>query len=406
MRLHLFTILTPVCVLLFGCEEKSDDDRWAREAIEHSKDQYAILAANVREGEYPRSLDEEGNLIAEESGSWISGFFPGTLWYLYEHSQDAELKQYATRWTQPLETQKYNTGTHDLGFIFTPSYGNAYRISGDDRYKEVLLTSAESLSQRFNPTVGCIKSWDFFNGPDKWKQFPVIIDNMMNLELLFEATRLSGDSSYHKMAVSHADKTMENHVRDDYSTYHVVDYDTLTGNAIKRMTSQGLADESTWARGQAWAVAGFTLCYRYTANPEYLDLAEKLYDHYQDHENMPEDGIPYWDFKDPDIPNTSRDASAAAVIASALLEMARYTDSRKEEYLRDAETILQTLSSDTYLTAEGKSKGFILQHSTGHRPMNSEVDVPICYADYYYVKALTNYLSTTQKEVQRSKILK
>jgi hypothetical protein len=331
--------------------------------------------------------------VLDPSESWISGFFPGTLWQLYAHQRDSTLKQYATTWTHGLEDQKTNTGTHDLGFIFTPSYGAAYRLSGKTEYRDVLLTSAHSLASRYSPVTGTIKSWDFFNGPDKWKQWPVIIDNMMNLELLFEATRMSGDSSFHHVAVSHADQTLKNHIRPDYSTYHVVDYDTLTGGVIKRMTSQGLADESTWARGQSWGVAGFTICYRYTRDPRYLEAAQKLYAHYNEHENMPDDHVPYWDFDDPDIPNTSRDASTAAIIASYLPELAGYSEPRlARNYNQEAEQLLRTLSAPPYLTAPGESKGFILKHSTGHRPLDSEVDVPICYADYYYVRALTDYV--------------
>lgn len=395
LSLRGFLPITLCCLLMAGCASRSSnqDQDWAYRALEHSKSQYTLLAHQLPRGQYPRSLDEEGSLVTNQSGSWISGFFPGTLWYLYEHSQEAAIQDYAADWTRDLESQKNNTGTHDLGFIFVPSYGNAYRISGDTDYRDVLLTSAQSLSQRFDPTVGCIKSWDFFNGPDKWKQYPVIIDNMMNLELLFEASRLSGDSTYHRMAVSHADKTLKNHIRPDYSTYHVVDYDTLTGGVIKKMTSQGLADESTWARGQAWAVAGFTICYRYTQDPKYLTAAIALYDHYSQHENMPGDHIPYWDFDDPDIPRTSRDASAAAIIATSLIELSEYVDSKRARKYRDeAETILRTLSSPAYLTESGGSEGFILKHSTGHRPLESEIDVPICYADYYFVKALTDYL--------------
>lgn len=389
-------VLTLLGLLACGCASRPESNEWAQRAFDHAKQQYALLTDEVPRGKFPRTLDEEGELVTTTHDSWISGFFPGTLWYLYEQSQDPSLRQDAVTWTQALEPQKTNTGTHDLGFIFSPSYGNAYRILGDENYKEVLITSARSLSQRFNPAVGCIKSWDFFNGPDKWKQYPVIIDNMMNLELLFEATRLTGDSTYHRMAVSHADNTLKNHIRPDYSTYHVVDYDTLTGEVIKRMTSQGYADESTWARGQAWGVAGFTTCYRYTHDKKYLTAATKLYEHYANHENLPEDGVPYWDFDDPTIPNTTRDASAAAIVAAYLLELSQYTTGGAgRNYHNEATQILQTLSSAPYMTEEGESRGFILNHSTGHRPLNSEVDVPICYADYYYVKGLTDYLSGT-----------
>ena len=385
-------------LLLTGCATtRQSQDDWATRALDHSIQQYTLLTQQIEPGTYPRSLDEHGQLVTTGSSSWISGFYPGTLWYLYEYQRADSLRHTARRWTRELASQKHNTGTHDLGFIFSPSYGNAYRLLGEEADKEVLLTAARSLAQRFNPRVGCIKSWDFFNGPDKWEQYPVIIDNMMNLELLFEATRMSGDSTYHHMAVSHADHTLKNHVRADYSTYHVVDYDTLTGGVIKRITSQGFADESMWARGQAWSVAGFVICYRYTQDEKYLQAASRLYDRYATHENLPADGIPYWDFNDSAIPAVSRDASAAAVMACYLQELARYSKEGAARYQQQAENILRTLSSEAYLVPAGGSHGFILDHSTGHRPLNAEVDVPICYADYYYVKALTDYLAHRNK---------
>jgi uncharacterized protein YyaL (SSP411 family) len=270
-----------------------------------------------------------------------------------------------------------------MGFKIYCSYGTGYGITKDAAYKEVIIQSAKTLSTRFNSTVGCIRSWDHHK--EQWG-YPVIIDNMMNLELLFAATRLTGDSSYYKIAVSHANTTMKNHFRADYSSYHVVDYDTLTGKVVKRQTHQGYADESAWARGQAWGLYGYTMCYRETKNVAYLQQAEHIAAFILHHPNLPADKIPYWDFNAPEIPNEPRDVSAASVLASGLLELAKYSKNKKE-YLSVANTILQNLTQH-YRSPIGENKGFILLHSTGSKPAKSEVDVPLNYGDYYYLEAL------------------
>lgn len=330
----------------------------------------------------PRTLDANSNLVLVPSKDWCSGFFPGELWYLYEYTKNNKWLDEARTYTAPIEQEKTNGGTHDMGFKIYCSVGNGYRLTHDEHYKQVILEAAKTLSSRFNPTVGCIKSWD--NRP-KWK-FPVIIDNMMNLELLFAATHISGDSSYYKMAVSHANTTMKNHFRADYSSYHVVDYDPETGKVVHRQTHQGYADESAWARGQAWGLYGYTMCYRYTHNKAYLEQAENIARFIFNNPNMPKDLVPYWDFNAPGIPNEPRDASAAAVMASGLYELSTYSKNGKQ-YKDKADKIIKSLT-DHYLAAPGQSRGFILLHSTGSKPSNSEVDVPLSYADYYYLEAL------------------
>jgi len=330
----------------------------------------------------PRTLDANSNLVLVPSKNWCSGFFPGELWYLYEYTKNNKWLDEARTYTAPIEQEKTNGGTHDMGFKIYCSVGNGYRLTHDEHYKEVILEAAKTLSSRFNPTVGCIKSWD--NRP-KWK-FPVIIDNMMNLELLFAATHISGDSSYYKMAVGHANTTMKNHFRADYSSYHVVDYDPETGKVVHRQTHQGYADESAWARGQAWGLYGYTMCYRYTHNKAYLEQAENIARFIFNNPNMPKDLVPYWDFNAPGIPNEPRDASAAAVMASGLYELSTYSKNGKQ-YKDKADKIIKSLT-DHYLAAPGQSREFILLHSTGSKPSNSEVDVPLSYADYYYLEAL------------------
>lgn len=380
-------------LIFYSCEQTHGDHQWIHDALKVSIQQYDILGENLMEDSYPASFNDDSGLQTAKSKAWISGFYPGTLWYLYKYSNDEEIKNRAIRWTEGIANQKHNKGTHDLGFMFMCSYGNGLEIGGIEMYEEVIVEAANSLTSRYNPNIGCIKSWDFFNGEDKWRQFPVIMDNMMNLELLFKATEISGDSIFYDIAVSHADKTLQNHIREDFSTYHVVDYDTITGEVIKKMTSQGYADHSMWARGQAWAIAGFTMCYQNTNDKKYLNTAIELYKHYANHENMPENNIPFWDFNDPKIPNVSRDASSAAIVAGALLQLSEYTDgAQSDQLLSEAVNILKTLSSEEYLASVGDQSGFILKHSTGHRPLQKEVDQPLSYADYYFVKALIQYL--------------
>ena len=331
----------------------------------------------------PRTIDTEQNLVLVPARDWTSGFFPGELWFLYEYTGKEEWKELAGEFTARIENEKWNGKTHDMGFKIYCSFGNGYRITHDTAYRSVIVQSAKTLATRFNPRVGCIRSWD--HSRDKW-DFPVIIDNMMNLELLFAATRLTGDSMFYRIAVSHANTTMKNHFRPDYSSFHVVDYDSVTGRVIKRTTHQGYSDASAWSRGQAWGLYGYTMCYRETGDPKYLNQAEHIAEFILDNPNLPEDMIPYWDFDAPGIPDEPRDASAAAVIASGLYELCKYSKNARL-YSETADRIMKNLTT-FYRSPIGENKGFILLHSTGSKPANSEVDVPLCYADYYYLEAL------------------
>ncbi len=330
----------------------------------------------------PRSL-ENGVLKLVRPKDWTSGFFPGQLWFLYELTGKPEWKAQAEIFTQKIEFQQYDLTTHDVGFKIFCSAGTAYRLTGNPHYKEVILQAAKTLSKRFNANTGTIKSWDHM---PRWK-YPVIIDNMMNLELLFEATKLSGDSSFYKIAVSHANATLKNHFRPDNSSYHVVDYDPVNGGAIlEKNTHQGHADSSAWARGQAWGLYGFTMCFRETGDSIYLRQAKKIAKFILGHKNLPKDLIPYWDFNAPGIPNEPRDVSAAAITASALYELSQY--SINKYYFRNiANNILKNITSK-YRSMPGDNKGFLLVHSTGNKPFNSEIDAPLSYADYYYLEAL------------------
>ena len=341
---------------------------------------------------FPFSITKDDSLKDSKSDWWTSGFFPGTLWYLYEYTKKDEWKNAANRWTLALAKEQWNTKTHDLGFMLYCSYGNGFRLTGNKAYLSPLLNGAKSLSTRFHESVGLIKSWDRFipNGSDSIFAYPVIIDNMMNLEYLNWASSYSGNNLYATIAMTHANNTLKNHFRKDNSCYHVVCYSD-NGQVLAKKTWQGFADSSSWARGQAWAIYGFTMMYRETKKIEYLQQAEKVATFYLNHPNLPADRIPYWDFNAPQIPNEERDASAAAVVASALLELSSYVSTHKQLYFNAAETMLQSLSSNEYTYPIGEGNGFILKHSVGFKPKGGEVDAPLVYADYYYLEALLRY---------------
>ena len=340
----------------------------------------------------PRTLNK-GELKLVASRDWTSGFFPGELWFLYEYTGNKEWKQLAETFTANMEREKTNAGTHDMGFKIYCSFGTGFRLSNDQHYKDVIIQSAKTLSTRFRPITGTIRSWD--TNSDKWA-YPVIIDNMMNLELLFAATKLTGDSSFYKIATTHANTTLKNHFRPDNSSYHVVEYDTITGKVVKKNTHQGFSHESAWARGQVWGLYGYTMCYRFTKDKKYLDQAEKIATFILNHPNLPKDLVPYWDFNAPNIPNEERDASAAAILASGLYELSTYSKNEKL-FKEKADKIIESLTNN-YRSTVGENKGFILLHSTGSRPSNSEVDVPLNYADYYYLEALLRSKKLKEKK--------
>ncbi|MEZ3521528.1 MAG: glycoside hydrolase family 88 protein [Muribaculaceae bacterium] len=315
---------------------------------------------------------------------WCAGFWPGVLWYDYEATRDECLREEAERFTSSLGYLAHRPAfDHDLGFLMFCSYGNAYRITGESRFKEIILASADTLATLFNPRVGTILSWP--RNVEMLGGHNTIMDNMINLEMLFWAARNGGDSRLYDIAVKHAETTMKYHFRPDGTCYHVAVYDPDSGEFIKGMTHQGYSDSSTWARGQAWAVYGYTMVYRETRDPRFLDFARKVTDVYLN--RLPDDMVPYWDFDDPEIPVAPRDASAAGIVASALLELQNYVspaDARR--YRNAAVTMLANLSSDKYRSGDARTS--FLDHSTGHKPAGSEIDASIIYADYYYIEAL------------------
>jgi len=341
------------------------------------------LTANGQKRVVPRTINRDGSLSVVPAGDWTSGFYPGVLWYMFELTGEQEWKDKAVKYTATLEDEQYNGSNHDVGFRMFCSFGNALRLTGNESYVPVLVQSAKTLIDRYYENVGCIRSWDF--NQENW-QCPVIIDNMMNLELLFWTSKQTGDPVYHDIAFTHALTTMRNHFRPDNSSIHVVDYDTITGDVRKMNTHQGYADESAWSRGQAWGLYGYTVSYRLTDHIDFLKQAENIATFLLEHPHMPDDLVPYWDYDAPGIPDEPRDVSAAAIMASALYELCKYSE-KGAYYKEKADRIMESLGT-TYASAPGENYGFILGHSVGAKPFDSEVDVPMNYADYYFLEAL------------------
>lgn len=353
--------------------------------------QYKVLMKNVPADSLPETF-EKGRSKSISPRNWVSGFYPGTLFLIYQGTKDKAIYQAGLAKLPIMEPIK-TMDSHDIGFMMYDSFGIANQIKPSEEYKQVLLTSAQSLTKRYNPVVKSIMSWNSKPG-----EFRVIIDNMMNLELLMWATKVSGDSSYAKIAITHANTTMKNHFRPDYSSYHLVNYNPETGGIIKKQTVQGYADDSAWARGQGWGLYGYTMMYRETKDKKYLDQAKNIAEFILNNPNLPADKVPYWDFNAPGKPDVYRDSSAGSLIASALIELAGYVDAASsKKYLENAETIIRTLSTDRFKAALGENGGFLLKHGVGHLPRPALVDVPLTYGDYYFVEAMLRYKNLGKK---------
>lgn len=400
-----FYILCISVLVLIACSGEESTETVKR-GFERAEEQLSNqLQAVPQTTDYPRTIGKDGNLRVTHKNDWTEGFYPGCLWYVYEYTNKDNWKEAAIRWTEALEPLKKLTNHHDIGFLMYCSFGNAYRLTGNEAYKDVLVEAARSLCTRFSEKTGSIKSWNYrksWNGRDEWF-YPVIIDNMMNLELLYFATKVTGDSIYAQIANRHAETTAKNQFREDYSNYHVVNYDEETGEVLNQATCQGFSDNSAWARGQAWAIYGYTMAYRETHRKDFLEMAVHTADFWLNYPNLPEDGVPYWDFnagQEGYVPDWNydpqkfkvmpRDASAAAIAASAFLELADYV-ADGEKYSAAAGHILKSLTSPAYLAEPGTNCNFILMHSVGSIPHGEEIDVPLIYADYYYLEALMRY---------------
>ena len=408
MNKKLSIILVLALALIASCNAQKTsnnqltlDKQFVDAQLKDATKQIKYLASQTKAEEIPTTYSQ-GKYISWGTAWWCSGFYPGTVLYLYDYTKDAELLAEAKEKLHYLEKEKYNKTTHDLGFMLYCSFGNALRILGDSTKNiEVLITGAESLSTRYKDITKTIRSWD---GGKNWDgqpwTYPVIIDNMMNLEFLTQAAKLSGNQKFKDIAISHANTTLKNHFRTDYSSYHVIDYNDKTGDIMGKKTAQGAFDESAWSRGQAWAFYGYTMMYRETGDETYLNQARGIARFYLNHPNLPEDLIPYWDMDQNKLEATSnyytqrelKDVSTAAVMASALLELSQYTyGAESNNYIKKAEVMLKSLSSKPYKADYKEAGGYILKHSVGSIPHKTEVDVPLTYADYYFVEALLRY---------------
>lgn len=390
MRKAIFFITSLLCL---ACQKQESMEELTARVFERAAAQMELMDKNLDSAAvsnpgvaiYPRSIDKEGALWTSNYKWWCSGFYPGSMWYVYEYTGDEKIKELALKYQAGLEPLRFRKDDHDIGFQLMCSYGNCLRLTEDQTCVPVLIDGANSLASRFDPEVGCTRSWSF----GKWS-FPVIVDNMMNMELLLKAAELGGSDSLKNVALAHARTTMKNHFRDDKSCFHLVDYNPETGEVAGKQTVQGLADDSAWARGQAWGLYGFTMVYRFCKEQDILDHAIAIAEYLLP--RLPEDGVPFWDYDSAEIPNDVRDASAAAIMASGLIELSQYVDAEKaERYLATAEKMLRTLASEEYLCAEGEDYGFLLKHSTGNKNTDSEVDVPLTYADYYFLEALIRW---------------
>lgn len=364
-------------------------DQAIAKGLSVAKTQYLALAKELEAQEWRLPLTfEQNELKTCAYKDWTSGFFGGSLWYLYKLTQDEDFRHYAHIYTRRVEQAKTMRTSHDVGFMLNSGFGNGYRLTGDPYYMDVMKEGADNLSTRFNPVTKVIKSW---RTRPAW-QYPVIIDNMMNLELLCHTAKIYNDQKLLDIANTHAHTTMKNHFRPDGSSYHVVSYDTITGNVEVKQTHQGYSNESSWSRGQSWALYGFTMMYRETGNKVYLEQAKKVAGFILNNPHLPTDGIPYWDYDAPGQPNAQKDASAAAIMASAFIELSQYCNDAEKEKMREiACRILTTLSSPTYLAEPGTNGGFILKHSVGNYNSGKMVDVPLSYADYYYLEAIQRW---------------
>lgn len=386
-RISLLILLT----LLLGCSKK-DDSLTIKEIVDkglqQSENQYKGMILNLQNypNRFPNSIDYKNELTTKDASDWTSGFFAGSLWLLYENSADSFFLKEAQKYTLLTEHLQYKTNSHDIGFIIYSAYGNGYRLTHNNEYKNVIISASKTMIKPFNPRVGGIRCSDFNH---ERSQCPILIDNIVTLEMLLFSAENTNDTTFLPIAISQTDLTTKWLVRSNRSCYNVVSFDSITGVPHAWQAQQGYSPESVWARGQSWALYGYTMMYRLTKKPRYLKIAQEIANYLISQPNMPKDCIPYWDFESPNIPNEMRDASSAAIMASALIELSTFVSLPiQKKYLDTAEKQIRTLTSDKYLSKVDTNGNFILKHSVGNYPNNNQIDVPLLFADYYYIEAL------------------
>jgi len=384
---QIFVLLS--IIFFFACTEK--DSRDIQIDLDHSiKYCEEKLQSSFQhfkgQQKLPRVIfQNQKHWSGSSINSWTSGFYAGLLWLMYDYTGDEYWKQNAAYYTHLLEpVKRLPWKTHDFSFMMYYSYGLGFQFTKSENYRRILLETADSLATLYNPKTGTIESWPWMKRKRNWPH-TTIIDNMMNLELLFWAADNGGNSHYRDIAIKHAKKTMQDFIRPDFSTIHIVIYDSASSKIIKKATVQGYGDNTTWARGHSWATYGFIKAYKYCRKDEFLKTAKNLAHYYLN--TVPEDMIPYWDFDAPLIPNEPKDASAAAIMASALFELSNFCqkDKEKQKYFTAGMNILRTLNSEKY---KSRNNDAFLTGSVGSKPNGNEVDVSLIYTDYFYLEAL------------------
>lgn len=369
---------------------------WVKQALDFS-------VARIRENlayldSFPERTENGKWVCVEKSGWWVGGHWVGLIWLAFAHTQDPVLEKEARTWAAYLSPRQFDTTTHDLGFLFELSHILGYELTGDETFVPPAVQAAGSLIQRFNPHGGYLQAWGPLDASPELRG-RAIIDTMMNLELLFWASRKTGDSKFATIAETHAYTVLKYQIRPDFSTSHVIDFDPEIGKFIKQDTHQGLSATSCWSRGQAWAVYGFGDCYRATGDLVFLETARNLAKYALD--NLPADLIPYWDYNSPEIPEDVRDSSAASILASALLNLAVLeTDAENaNRWHAQAEAILKSLW-ENYTSRETAEPSILLQ-GTRSKP-HGLMDHGLIYGDYYFVEALLTLKKARSTEIAKN----
>jgi unsaturated chondroitin disaccharide hydrolase len=381
---RLGLVVVVIAVLTSGCRPTDTPfDRLVRDDVAYAGNRVSATESSVPASAYPQETDASGAWKTTLPAIWTSGFQAGLDWELYQATGSPYWRALAQTRQAGVESQDVNTSDHDIGFKIFDSFGNGLRLTGDPSSKSVLLTAADHLATLYDPDVGCLLSWG-----DPKTDFKVVIDSVMNLELLLWASKHGRSTTLRDIALSHARHLQTDHVRADGSTFHAVWYNPTTGAILKQGTIQGNRDASTWSRGQAWAVHGFTMMYRETGDASFLATARSTADWWLAH--VPHDMVPYWDFDFTDGSSEPRDSSAAAIAASGLLELARLDpdSARASRYQAGAVATLTSLSSSAY-RSDGTGSQAILLHGTRYKNDHpGDFDTGLIFGDYYFMEAL------------------
>ena len=330
-------------------------------------------------------LAQNGKWLCVDDGFWTGGHWTGLLWLAYAHTRDRIFERAAREWTARLAPRQNDSTTHDLGFLFELSHLLGLKLTGDVSFHAPLLQAARTLARRFNSKGNFFQAWGPLDGTPR-ERGRAIIDTLMNLDLLFWASRETGECQFANIATAEARTALRHHVRADWSTAHVTEFDPDTGEFIKQDTAQGLSATSCWSRGQAWAVYGFAECYRETGDAAFLDAARNLAEYCL--RRLPIDRVPYWDYDSPLIPNDVRDSSAAAILGSGMLLLAKLESNSRQAARWRAQALAMLESLWENYSSRSTNEPCILLHGTRSKPEGS-MDHGLIYGDYYFVEALT-----------------